>query len=332
MIPGPEAGGDQFPIGTSATPSAVRIASPTLTLTPRLLLLAFAAFLSVSPLHAQVDTGQSRFFRFLMGTSVRVEPLGGNPGARAAAADEAFSAIAEVERIMSDYRTDSELARLNATASAQPVVVSGPLFAVIVAAERIDGASGGRFTAVVAGREDGRAVIANAADRSIRFTRPGVRLSLNGVAKGFAAELAAASLGRRGLSGTVDIGGVQYLTGLPAGKRTWSIGVVDPVRRDVLVGALDVTAGAVATASPAAVPGGAGPAPGTLSATVVSNDGTLADALSRAATALPPADALALLARFPDTWGLVIGHEADGHVTTAISPGHASAFHPAVRR
>ena len=267
-----------------------------------------------------------------MGTSVRVEPLGGNPGTRAAAAEEAFASIAEVERIMSDYRVDSELAHVNATAAAQPVVVSGPLFAVVVAAERIDGATGGRFTAVVTGREPGHAVVANAADRSIRFTRPEVRLSLNGVAKGFAAELAAGSLARRGLSGTVDIGGVQYMTGLPAGKRAWSIGVADPVRRDTLVGALDVTAGAVATASRAARPGVTEPAMGTLSATVVSNDGTLADALSRAATLLPPAEALALLARFPDTWGLVVGREADGRVTTAISPGHASDFHPSVRR
>lgn len=323
--------GTRCPGGSSGSASVARSARPHL----RVLAVALAAVISLCPVHAQVDTGQSRFFRFLMGTSVRVEPIGGDPAARAAAAEEAFAAIAEVERIMSDYRPDSELARVNATASLQPVVVSGPLFAVVVAAERIDGVSGGTFTAVVTGREQGRAVVANAADRSIRFTRPGVRLSLNGVAKGFAAELAAGSLNRRGLSGTVDIGGVQYLAGLPAGKRAWSIGVADPARRDALVGALDVTAGAVATASRAVAHSGTtttASSTSTRSATVVSNDGTLADALSRAATALAPADALALLARFPDTWGLVVGQQADGRLTTALSPGHESAFHPSVRR
>ncbi len=36
---------------------------------------------------------------------------------RQAAADEAFGAIAEVDRLMSDYRADSELSHLNQTAA-----------------------------------------------------------------------------------------------------------------------------------------------------------------------------------------------------------------------
>lgn len=292
-------------------------------------LVAIAGFVR---LHAQVDTGQSRLFRFLMGTSVRVELSGGDSQRRAEAADEAFAAIAEVERIMSRYRQDSELTHLNASGAMQPVVVSGPLFAVVAVADRIDGASRGAFSAVVAGRGTPRPVVLNAADHSIRFARADVRLDLDGLAKGFAAELAAGSLRRRGLSGTVDIGGVQYMTGLPPGKRVWSVGLADPARRGVLLGALDVTAGAVATVTrasvqprAAAMPEGALP----VSATVVSSDGTLADALSRAAVLLPPADALALLSRFPDTWGLLAVRRADGNLGTLISQGHSADFHPA---
>lgn len=271
-----------------------------------------------------------------MGTSVRVEVSGGDPLIRAEAASEAFSAVAEVERLMSDYRQDSELSRLNATAAAGPVVVSGPLFAVVSAAERVQVASGGAFTAVVAGNDVARPVTANAAEHTIRFAKAGVRLSLDGLAKGFAAELAAASLSRRGLAGTVDVGGVQYMVGLPVGKRVWSVGIADPTQRGALLGALDIVSGAVATATrqtaahaaTQAVP----PARRPLSATVVSNDGTLADALSRAAVLLAPDDALQMMARFPDTWGLVVARQADGRLTTAVSPGRATAFHPSVAR
>ncbi|MFN7916736.1 MAG: FAD:protein FMN transferase [Vicinamibacterales bacterium] len=300
------------------------------------LALALATAVLGAVAQAQADAGRTRLFRFLMGTSVRVELSGGDPLTRAEVAQEAFAAVAEVERLMSDYRKDSELSRLNATAASGPVVVSGPLFAVVTAAERVQRASGGAFTAVVSAHDVARPVTANAADHTIRFAHAGVRLSLDGLAKGFAAELAAASLSRRGFSGTVDIGGVQYMVGLPVGKRVWSVGVADPVQRDALLGALDVVAGAVATAMrpPSAhTAGGTEPAAlRTLSATVVSNDGTLADALSRAAAMMAPEEALQLLARFPDTWGLVVARQADGRLTTVLSAGHASAFHPSAVR
>lgn len=285
--------------------------------------------------HAQVDTGQSRLFRFLMGTSVRVELSGGDDLRRAEAADEAFAAVADVERVMSDYRPDSELARVNATAAGQPVIVSGPLFAVVAAAERIEATSGRAFTAVVAGRGVGRPLLLNAAERTIRFTAPGVRLSLDGLAKGFAAELAAGSLRRRDLSGTVDIGGVQFMVGRPVGKPLWTVGIAHPSVRGALLGALEVTGGAVATATHTVAGSGSAPlheAADTRLATVVSADGTLADALSRAAVTLQPAEALALLARFQDTWGLVASRGPDGALSIAVSAGHASAFHQAPSR
>lgn len=303
--------------------------------------MVLAACLTASTLlslHASqpADTGRTRLFRYLMGTSVRVEVYGGaSDAARTEAAEEAFGAVREVDRVMSDYRQDSELAQLNARGASQPVVVSGPLFAVVAAAGRVERASHGAFSAVVTGPDASRSVILNAADHSIRFAHAGVRLSLDGLAKGFAAELAAGSLRRRGLSGAVDIGGVQFMTGLPAGKPVWSIGLADPTRRGALLGALDVHAGAVATATPAAVQArpAIAPEPGRpLSVTVVSSDGTLADALSRAAVRLPSAEALRLLSQFPDTWGVVGLRTMGGGLDTVVSPGHASDFHPSATR
>jgi len=51
--------------------------------------------------------GSTRQFRYVMGTSVLVETHGGDAPSRAAAIDEAFASIAEVDRLMSNYRPDS---------------------------------------------------------------------------------------------------------------------------------------------------------------------------------------------------------------------------------
>ena len=63
---------------------------------------------------------------------------------------------------------------------------------------------------------------------TVRFTRPGVEIDLGGIAKGFAVELAAGALRRRGLSGFIDAGGNQFMVGAPPGKRGWSVGITDP--------------------------------------------------------------------------------------------------------
>lgn len=335
--------------------------------------MVLAACLAVSTLlslHASqpADTGRTRLFRYLMGTSVRVEVYGGaSASARADAAEEAFGAVHEVDRVMSEYRTDSELSRLNAAAAAAPVVASAPLLAVVRAALGVSGASQGAFDIterplqVAWGLTDGHPRVASAAQLatlrplvdyrqlrldeatgSVRFSRPGMALTLGAIAKGFAVEVAAGSLRRRGLSGVVDAGGVQFMTGAPIGKTIWSVGIGDPARQGELLGAIDVTGGAVATVAdaPHALPG-APPAPGqpldprtlqpshaSLSATVVSPDGTLANALAHAVFVLGPDAGLRLLAQYPGTWGVVF---VQGRAPAAphITPGHERAFHPA---
>lgn len=278
---------------------------------------------------AQDDGGRTRLFKYLMGTSMRVEVTGGRDAMRQEAAAEAFAAIAEVDRLMSSYRPDSEMRRANAAALAAPVPLSAALFAVLTTGQRLAAASGGAFSLTPAAR-DADALTLEASTRSLRFTRP-VIVSVDGLAKGFAAELAAGSLTRRGLSGTIDTSGVQFMVGTPVGRTLWSVGIAHPLERDTVLGAIDVAGGGVATVSSASAlrdPRTGRPATAALSATVASPDGTIADALARAVFALGPADGLALLATYPNTWGVVASRAADGTITIAVSPGHASAFHP----
>src|SRR5512136_2495191 len=59
----------------------------------------------------------SRAFRFIMGTSIEVRAFGGDEERRAAAIEKAFAAFAEVDRLMSNWRDDSELAAVNRNAA-----------------------------------------------------------------------------------------------------------------------------------------------------------------------------------------------------------------------
>lgn len=335
--------------------------------------MVLAACLTASillPLHASqpADTGRSRLFRYLMGTSVRVEVYGGaSASARNDAAEEAFGAVHEVDRVMSDYRADSELSRLNAVAATTPVVASAPLLAVLRAALGVSRASDGAFDITERpllaawGLKDGHPRVAGAAHLAalrplvdyrrvhvddttgrVALGRPGMALDLGGIAKGFAVEVAAGSLRRRGLSGVVDASGVQFMVGTPMGKATWSVGIADPAHPGQLLGAIDVDGGAVATVADLWLPlPGAPPAPGqpfdprtlqpshaSLSATVVSPDGTLANALAHAVFVLGPETGLRLLATYPDTWGVVFGQRGP-HDAPHITPGHERAFHGA---
>ena len=77
----------------------------------------------------------------------------------------------------------------------------------------------------------------------------GLRVDLGGIAKGWIAERAAGILGSFAETCLVDAGGDMYLSGLPAGEKTWQVALEDPFdpRRDAAL--LAVGPGAVATSS-----------------------------------------------------------------------------------
>ncbi len=303
--------------------------------------------------------------RMLMGTSITVEAIGGIAASRAAAVDEAFAAMVEVDRLMSNYKPDSELTRLNTTAALRPVKVSDPLWSVLQAAQRVSRASGGAFDITVGplvrlwGFHDKRPHVPSAAElarvrpiighehvvldeatHTVRFRRPGVELDLGGIAKGFAVELAGRALQRRGYSGMVDAGGNQFLVGLPLNKAHWQVGIADPENPTTLLGTLEVDGGGVSTSGGYHnyfVSGGKtyghlidprtmAPGNTALSVTIVSPDATLADALSKPAYLLGPVKGLALVESFPGAMAIIAYRGTDGQVRLRMSAALRGRF------
>jgi thiamine biosynthesis lipoprotein len=339
--------------------------------------LALVAFLVLTAgpgalprLHAQTPLA-TRVHRFLMGTSMTIEASGGDPVSRAAAIDEAFAAMAEVDRLMSNYRADSELTQVNQRAAREPVPVSDALFSVLSAAQMVSEKSGGAFDVTVGPlmrlwgfftRQGhvpstaeleavkpligSRQMLLDARARTVQFTRAGVEIDLGGIAKGFAVELAGGVLKRHGLSGFVDAGGNQYFVGTPIGKSRWQVGIEDPDTQGRLLGVLDVPGGAVATSGGyhnfftvngtryghIIDPRTLQPTERSLSVTVVSADATLADALTKPAFILGANEGLALVESFPNTQAIIAARKPGGGVSLTMSNGLKGAFAPSPKR
>jgi FAD:protein FMN transferase len=176
-------------------------------------------------------------------------------GASAAALDE----VDRIDRLMSHYKNDSELSRVNREAAKAPVKVDPELFDFIAESLRYGRESEGAFDITVGPlmkawgffRGEGRMpseaelararnsvgyqhVILNQKDGTVFFDRAGVELDLGGIAKGYAVDRAVAVLKQCGVtSALVSAGGsTTFALGAPPGKPAWEIEVQDPVERD----------------------------------------------------------------------------------------------------
>ena len=167
----------------------------------------------------------------------------------------ALDEVDRIDRLMSHYRPDSPLSRLNREAASGPVAVEPELLAFLDVCLRWSRESDGAFDVTVGplmkawgffrdeGRVPGKEELAAvlqvvgyrhvALDRAagtVQFDRPGVELDLGGIGKGYAVDRVVDLLRRRGIaSALVNLGGSSvYGLGAPPGREAWEIGIQDP--------------------------------------------------------------------------------------------------------
>ena len=167
-----------------------------------------------------------------------------------AAATAAFDRIAELNNILSDYDTDSELSQLSRTSGqGKAVPLSADLWLVLERAQKFSAATDGAFDVTVgpfvnlwrkARREQKlpRADLLAEATRSVGWRHllldsrqrtatllvPNMRLDLGSIAKGYAIDEALRVLGERGIrSALVTGGGDMAASAPPPGRPGWRI-------------------------------------------------------------------------------------------------------------
>lgn len=170
--------------------------------------------------------------------------------------EAAFDEVDRIDRLMSHYKPDSPLSRLNREASVRAVAVEPELFDFIAEALRYSRDSDGAFDITVGPlmkgwgffQGEGRVpaddeladlrrrigfqhVVLNRHDRTIAFDRPGIELDLGGIAKGYAVDRAVGVLRQQGVTATlVSAGGSTIFgAGAPPGRAGWDVSIQDPI-------------------------------------------------------------------------------------------------------
>ncbi len=168
--------------------------------------------------------------------------------------DRAFAELRRLEALMTTWRAESDISRVNAAAGQGPVAVSKEVLDVVRRSLDFSRMSGGAFdisyyalrglwkfdddlTAVVPDPKavaarikliDWRKIQVDQGRRTIFLQRPGMAVNLGGIGKGFAVDAAVAVLRQGGFpDAVVQAGGDLMLAGSKAGK-PWMAGVRDP--------------------------------------------------------------------------------------------------------
>jgi len=193
--------------------------------------------------------------RVTMGCTATVRACGPDAESLPAAVGEALDEIDRLDRLMSHYRRDSPLSRLNQEAANGPVAVEPELLDFLAECLRWSRESDGAFDITVGPlmkawgffRDEGRVpgddefagvlkvvgyrhVVLDRTAGTVRFDRPGVELDLGGIGKGYAVDRAVEVLRRRRIaSALVNLGGSSvYGLGAPPGREAWEVGIADP--------------------------------------------------------------------------------------------------------
>ena len=188
-------------------------------------------------------------------------------GARAAA-EEARTELARIEALMSEWRPETPISKVNAAAGKEAVAVPAELYEVIARALELARLSDGAFdpswaamrgiwkfgdaqdgtvpdaAAIEAKRAlvDYRKVTLDPKAHTVFLQRPGMALGLGGIAKGYAVDRVVALLRARGLTAfTVKVGGDLFAAGKKGGTAPWRVGVRDPRDAAKIFAVLELT-------------------------------------------------------------------------------------------
>jgi thiamine biosynthesis lipoprotein len=185
-----------------------------------------------------------------MGVPFRIVLYAASTNSAQRAAEAAFARIKQLNDIMTDYDSDSELSRLSRTSGQdQAVSVSPDLWAVLKRAQELAERSQGAFDVTVGpyvnlwrfARREGKlpdpARLAKArlavgyskmeldeAHHTVKLLVENMRLDLGGIAKGYAVDQALKVLSSLGVtSALVSGGGDLVVSDSPPGKKGWRI-------------------------------------------------------------------------------------------------------------
>ena len=206
----------------------------------------------------------------IMGTEIALEIWHQNPNRAEVCANQVFTEMRRIDALMSPFKPDSELSKINNLAANQAVIISDELFSLIGESIKYSELSSGAFDITFSSvgylydyrlkKHPSNAIInellpainyrhlvLDKSKRSIRYAMKGVRIDLGGIAKGYAIDNAVAMLRACGVdNGVVKAGGDSFMIGT-RNRQPWMLGVKHPRQENKVVLRLPLSNVAVST-------------------------------------------------------------------------------------
>jgi len=305
----------------------------------------------------------------IMGTAIHVELSADDKAAGEAAIDAVMEEMHRIDREMSPFKPESELSRINREAADHPVPISAEMFDILSRSMEFSRLSHGVFDitfssvgymydyrrhikptdAEIAKALPGidyRHILLDAQKQTVKFSRPGVRIDLGGIGKGYAVDKCIALLKQRGITqALVTAGGDSRVLGNKDG-RPWMVGIRDPRRKDNVVAVIPLTNSAISTSGDyeryfevdgvryhhILNPKTGKSATGVHSASVIGPDATTTDGLSKPLFILGPKAGLALIESIPGVDAVVIDADGKMFYSSGLQNAQREATAPAASK
>ena len=214
-----------------------------------------------------------RASRPLMGTQIDVVVDGVEAPLAHQAMDQAYAEMARLEALLSRYRPDSVVSRINRAAGIQPVVVPPEVMRALQAAQQMHAFSGGAFDITVGSlkgwrfeagqqaapsasqiarqlrRVDARRLVLDEKAGTAFLAEQGMALDLGGIAKLPILEAGMQVLRHHGVGHALINGGGDVLVMGQLQGRPWRVGLRDPLAPERVLGVLPVQGRAVVASS-----------------------------------------------------------------------------------
>ena len=297
--------------------------------------------------------------RMSMGSQLRLAAWTTDEAAAAAAFDQVFREFDRLESLLSVWRDGSDVVRMNKAAGGAPVRVSPETLDVLAAAREASEWTHGKFditfgaladvwkfdhdqdntvpdrTAIDARLPlvDYTAVQIDRAAGTAFITKPGARVHLGGIGKGYAVDRAIALLRERGFTDfMIQAGGDLYVSGLN-GDRPWQLGINDPRGpANSPFATVELSNATLSTSGDyerffirdgtryhhLIDPDRGEPARGCRSVTIVAERAMLADALSTGVFVLGPTDGMALVEKLPGVEAVIVSAANDVLISSGL--------------
>ena len=292
-----------------------------------------------------------------MGTLVSITAVGPTTQDANEAINAGFEEIKRLEQLLSTWIPESELSRVNAAAGQKPVLVSLETMTVVRRSLQVAEVTEGAFNIAIGPAVaawgvsaepriptpeeldalkplmDLHAVHADVWERTIYLEKPGMRIDVGGIGKGYAADQAVIAMKKAGtVAGVVALSGdIKTFGRLPDGKK-FPVGIQHPRQEGAILAEIDLQDEAISTAGDyerffekngvryhhILDPRTLQPARGCQSVSVIAKEGIWADGLDTGIFVLGADRGMELVEALNDVEAIIVDQEGKVHISSGL--------------